>query len=67
MVAVKFGKPTYTVQVTRILTRTHEDDPLWHVLYEDNDEEDLDEDDMIKAYNLYVNGDSDDDYSSENM
>ena len=66
-VAVKFGKTTYTAQVTRTLPRTNEDPPLWHVLYEDNDEEDLDEDEMIKAYNLYANGDSDDDYSSENM
>ena len=56
-VAVKFGKDIYTGQVTRILASTSEDPKLWHVLYEDEDEEDLDEGEMQKAYNLHVHGD----------
>ena len=56
-VAVKFGKETYTAQVTRILEATDEDFKLWHVLYEDKDEADLDEEEMQNAYNLHVHGD----------
>ena len=63
-VAVKFGAVVYTARVSRILQATDEDPKLWHVIYDDNDEEDLDEEEMADARNLYVNGDGNDSVST---
>ena len=69
MVASRFppdGK-IYTGNVTQIYPATDDDCQLWHVVYSDGDEEDLDEDEMVVAHALYVDevaGEEGDDNSS---
>ena len=42
--------------MSKILPATHDDVQLWHVTYDDGDEEDLDSKEMDQARKLYVDG-----------
>ena len=65
-VAKDFGK-VYVGSVVSIKPATESDQQLWHILYEDDDEEDFDEDQMLEAVALYVTHDSDDDSSDSDV
>ena len=56
MIATKFPPhvKSYTGWVTKIYPATDEDVQLWHVVYSDGDEADLEEHEMIDACKLYV-------------
>ena len=54
-VAKKFGDVIYIASVTRILPPTdNTDEKLWHVVYRDDDEEDMNEREMTEAHKLYL-------------
>ena len=56
-VASEFDGEIFIGSVTRILPATIEgDEQLWHVVYEDSDQEDLNEKEMECARHLYVDG-----------
>ena len=54
----------YVGSVVNIKPATNQGEQLWHILYEDEDEEDFDEEQMQDAVALYMTIDSDD-YSSD--
>jgi hypothetical protein len=68
MIANMFeGTKIYTGCVTRIYPATDDDVQLWHVVYSDGDEADLDEREMVLAHKLYmdeIGGEEGDDNSS---
>ena len=52
---MKFDGEIFIGSVTQILPPTTDGDvKLWHVVYEDDDEEDLNEKEMVEARDLYV-------------
>ena len=54
---MKFDGEIFIGSVTQILPPTTDGDvKLWHVVYEDDDEEDLNEKEMVEARDLYVDG-----------
>ena len=60
-VANTFDGVVYSASVTRIRKATKKYGQLWHVVYEDTDEADLDEKEMEHARKLYLDGVLDDD------
>ena len=66
LISKQFGGVSYIGTVTRILPVTDDGDcQLWHILYDDGDEEDLNVREMQKCRNQYLDDDDDDEYVDE--